>query len=97
VAHLDDVTQTFVLRLPLEWLAVTTFLGWGINHTLCPRIFPKVGWQYACNANSASNVLNKRLHANFRKDIVINGFRHGMSDRLRAVSFPSEMIDQIGF
>ena len=48
------------------------------------------------NANSASNALNKWLHANFRKDIVIHGFRHAMRDRLRAVSCPSEMIDQIG-
>ena len=40
--------------------------------------------------------LNKWLHGNFRKDIVIHGFRHAMRDRLRAVSCPSEMIDQIG-
>ena len=49
-----------------------------------------------CNANSASNALNKWLQANFRNDIVIHGFRHAMRDRLRAVSCPSEMIDQIG-
>ena len=49
-----------------------------------------------CNANSASNALNKWLKANFRDDIVIHGFRHAMRDRLRAVSCPSEMIDQIG-
>ena len=49
-----------------------------------------------CNANLASNALNKWLHANFRNDIVIHGFRHAMRDRLRAVRFPSEMIDQIG-
>ena len=34
--------------------------------------------------------------ANFRNDIVIHGFRHAMRDRLRAVSCPTEMIDQIG-
>jgi integrase len=49
-----------------------------------------------CNANSASNALNKWLHANFRDDIVIHGFRHAMRNRLRAVSCPSQMIDQIG-
>ena len=49
-----------------------------------------------CKANSASNALSKWLHANFRKDIVIHGFRHAMRDRLRAVSCPSEMIGQIG-
>ena len=31
-----------------------------------------------------------------KKDIVMHGFRHAMRDRLRAVSCPSEMIDQIG-
>ena len=49
-----------------------------------------------CNANSASNALNKWLKSNFRDDIVVHGFRHAMRDRLRAVSCPSEMIDQIG-
>ena len=49
-----------------------------------------------CNANSASNALNKWLKANFRNDIVVHGFRHAIRDRLRAVQCPSEMIDQIG-
>ena len=49
-----------------------------------------------CNATSASNTLYKWLHANFRNDIVIHGFRHAMGDRMRAVSLPSEIIDQIG-
>jgi len=58
--------------------------------------FPRYTDNTRCNANSASNALNKWLHANFRKDIVIHGFRHAMRDWLRAVSCPSEMIDQIG-
>ena len=58
--------------------------------------FPRYTDNARCNANSASNALNKWLHANFRSDIVIHGFRHAMRDRLRAVSCPSEMIDQIG-
>ena len=49
-----------------------------------------------CNANSASNALNKWMKANFRSDIVMHGFRHAMRDRLRALQCPSEMIDQIG-
>ena len=49
-----------------------------------------------CNANSASNALNKWIQVNFRDDIVIHGFRHSIRDRLRAVGCPSEMIDQIG-
>ena len=58
--------------------------------------FPRYTDNSRCNANSASNALNKWLHANFRSDIVIHGFRHAMRDRLRAVSCPSEMIDQMG-
>ena len=58
--------------------------------------FPRYTDHSRCNANSASNALNSWPHANFRNDIVIHGFRHAMRDRLRAVSCPSEMIDQIG-
>ncbi len=58
--------------------------------------FPRYTDNSRCNANSASNALNKWLHSNFRNDIVIHGFRHAMRDRLRTVSCPSEMIDQIG-
>ena len=36
------------------------------------------------------------MKANFRDDIVVHGFRHAMRDRLRAVSCPSEIVDQIG-
>ena len=58
--------------------------------------FPRYTNHDRCNANSASNGLNKWLQSHFREDIVIHGFRHAMRDRLRAVSCPSEMIDQIG-
>ena len=58
--------------------------------------FPRYTDNDRCNANSASNALNKWIKANFRDDIVVHGFRHAMRDRLRAVSCPSEMIDQIG-
>ena len=58
--------------------------------------FPRYTDNTRCNANSESNALNKWLHANFHDDIVIHGFRHAMRDRLRAVSCPSDIIDQIG-
>ena len=61
-----------------------------------PHLFRHQCNAKGCKASSASNALNKWLHANFRKDIVIHGFRHAMHDRLRAVSCPSEIIDQIG-
>ena len=58
--------------------------------------FPRYTDSERCNANSASNALNKWIQANFRDDIVMHGFRHAIRDRLRAVSCPSEMVDQIG-
>ena len=58
--------------------------------------FPRYTDEEKCNANSASNSLNKWIQTNFREDIVIHGFRHAFRDRLRAVQCPSDMIDQIG-
>ena len=58
--------------------------------------FPRYTDEEKCNANSASNSLNKWMQTNFRDDIVIHGFRHAFRDRLRAVQCPSEAIDQIG-
>ena len=58
--------------------------------------FPRYTDNDRCNANSASNTLNKWLMTNFRDDIVVHGFRHAIRDRLRAAQCPSEMIDQIG-
>jgi integrase len=58
--------------------------------------FPRYTDNDRCNANSASNALNKWLKANFRDDIVVHSFRHAIRDRLRAVQCLSEMIDQIG-
>ena len=46
--------------------------------------------------NSASNALNKWLKANFHDGIVVHGFRHAMRDRLRAITCPLEIIDEIG-
>ena len=49
-----------------------------------------------CNANSASNALNKWMQKSFQDDIAIHGFRHAFRDRLRAIDCPSEMVDQLG-
>ena len=65
-------------------------------HASSEYAFPRYTNHDRCNANSASNGLNKWLQTHFREDIVIHGFRHAMRDRLRAVQCPSEMIDQIG-
>ena len=49
-----------------------------------------------CHSNSASAALNKWLKQVAGSEYVIHSFRHSMRDRLRAVSCPSDMIDQIG-
>jgi len=58
--------------------------------------FPRYTDEARCNANSASNALNKWMQTKFREDIVIHGFRHAFRDRLRAIDCTSEMIDQLG-
>ena len=42
------------------------------------------------------DTLNKRIKQVAGFDNVIHGFRHSFKDRLRAVSAPSDMIDQLG-
>ena len=49
-----------------------------------------------CKANSASGRLNKRLHQYVPENCVIHSFRHSSRDRLRAVEFPSDIVDAIG-
>ena len=66
-----------------------------VNASSC-FAFPRYTDGKKCNANSASNSLNKWMQTKFRNDIVIHGFRHAFRDRLRAVQCPSDMIDQIG-
>ena len=54
--------------------------------------FPRYTDGTQCNSNSASAALNKWLKQVAGSGNVIHGFRH----RLRAVSAPSDMIDQLG-
>jgi len=108
--HLDDAVPYVEIR-PHTWRSLKTkgsqrqvpLVGaslWAAqriraNASSC-FAFPRYTDNDRCNANSASNALNKWLKANFRDDIVVHGFRHAMRDRLRAVSCPSEIVDQIG-
>ena len=48
------------------------------------------------NFNSASAALNKWLKSKIKRGYTIQSFRPSMPDRLRAVEYPSEIIDQIG-
>ena len=59
-------------------------------------LFPRYCNDKGCKANSASAALNKWLKQTIGDDYVMHSFRHSMRDRLRAVSCPSETIDQIG-
>ena len=59
-------------------------------------LFPRYCNDKVCKANSASAALNKWLKKVAGDGYVMHSFRHSMRDRLRAVSCPSEMIDQIG-
>ena len=58
--------------------------------------FPRYTNENKCNANSASNGLNKWLKPRIPKDCVIHSFRHSLRDRLRAVQCPSDIVDEIG-
>ena len=58
--------------------------------------FPRYTNENKCNANSASNGLNKWLKPRTPNDCVIHSFRHSLRDRLRAVQCPSDIVDAIG-
>ena len=58
--------------------------------------FPRYTDGVKCNSNSASAALNKWIKQVAGSGNVIHGFRHSFRDRLRAVSAPIDMIDQLG-
>ena len=58
--------------------------------------FPRYTNGIKCNSNSASAALNKWIKQVAGSGNVIHGFRHSFRDRLRAVSAPIDMIDQLG-
>ena len=59
-------------------------------------LFPRYCSDNGCNADYASNSLNKWLRKNVPSGCVVHSFRHSMRDRLRAVGCPTEIIDQLG-
>ncbi len=54
--------------------------------------FPRYTNENKCNANSASNGLNKWQKPRIPNDCVIHSFRHSLRDRLRAVQCPSDIV-----
>ena len=58
--------------------------------------FPKYRRANECNANSASDALNKWLKPRVPDACVVHSFRHSIRDRLKAVECPTDIIDAIG-
>ena len=58
--------------------------------------FPRYNRSGQTNGNSASAALNKWLKIYVTDSCSVHSFRHLMRDRLRAVSCPSDVIDQLG-
>ena len=65
-------------------------------HDLEGPALPRYNKTGKTNANSASSAMNKWLKPFVGKGCSLHSFRHSMRDRLRSVSCPSEMVDQIG-
>jgi integrase len=72
-------------------LAMLQALSQANEEWLYPR-YMKTG---KCNANSASGSINKWLKRDF-DGLTAHCLRHTMRDRLRALEYPMDMIDQIG-
>jgi integrase len=58
--------------------------------------FPRYTKGGKCNANSASAALNKWLKQIASESVTVHSFRHSITDRLRAVQCPRDIIDAIG-
>ena len=61
-----------------------------------PYAFPRYVRDGCTNANSASAALNKWQSSILPAGYTIHGYRHALRDRLRSVSCPSDIVDQIG-
>ena len=58
--------------------------------------FPRYTKGGRCNANSASAALNKWVKKITTQPVSLHSFRHSLTDRLRAVQCPRDIIDAIG-
>jgi integrase len=81
--------------VPLSGMALWAAQQVKLNsNSIC--LFPKYTKSGTCNANSASAAANKWIKSVVTANVSVHSFRHSMRDRLRAVSCPTEVIDQIG-
>ena len=83
-------------RIPLVGVALWAAERIVENGMESKLAFSRYCSEFGCNANSASNGLNKWLHQQVSDMFVIHGFRHSLRDRLRAVECPTEVVDSIG-
>ena len=83
-------------RIPLVGVALWAARRIVENGMESKLAFPRYCNEVACNANSASNGLNKWLHQHVSGKFVLHSFRHSLRDRLRAVECPSDIVDAIG-
>jgi len=59
-------------------------------------LFNKYCNRHEVKSNSASAALNKWLKPRVPKNCVVHSFRHSFRDRLRAVSCPADVVDELG-
>jgi len=59
-------------------------------------LFNKYCNQIEVKSNSASAALNKWLKPRVPSNCVVHSFRHSFRDRLRAVSCPTDVVDELG-
>ena len=82
-------------RIPLVSVAL-----WAAERIVDDRTrqfaIPRYCNEQVCNANSASNELNKWLHQKVSNQFVMHSLRRSLRDRLRAVECPTEVVDAIG-
>ena len=83
-------------RMPLVGVALWAAERIVKNGSESKIAFPRYCNEFGCNANSASNGLNKWLRNHVPQNCVIHSFRHSLRDRLRAVECPTEVVDAIG-
>ena len=83
-------------RIPLVGVALWAAERILKNGSESKIAFPRYCNEFGCNANSASNGLNKWIRNHVPQNCVIHSFRHSLRDRLRAVECPTEVVDAIG-
>lgn len=87
-------TSTSQRSIPL--VGVALWAAQRIMETPGDYCFPRYTGPTTCNSNSASAALNKWVKQVADSDCVLHAFRHSFRDRLRAISTPVDMIDQLG-